>query len=53
MNIRTIGSVKEAVSNADIVVTVTPSREPLVMNEWIKSGTHINAIGADTPEAGA
>lgn len=27
----------------------TPSREPIVMNEWITEGTHINAIGADAP----
>ncbi len=34
---------------ADIVVTTTPSREPVVKAEWIKPGTHINAIGADAP----
>lgn len=33
----------------DIVVTTTPSREPLVKSEWIGEGTHINAIGADAP----
>lgn len=32
---------------ADIVVTATPSRRPLVKSDWIKDGTHINAIGAD------
>lgn len=32
---------------ADIVVTTTPSRRPLVRSRWIKEGTHINAIGAD------
>ncbi len=41
-----ITDVKEACS-ADIVVTTTPSRSPVVRNEWIKAGTHINAIGAD------
>ncbi len=41
-------SIKE-VCNCDIVVTTTPSREPLVKNEWISDGTHINAIGADAP----
>ncbi len=33
--------------NADILVTTTPSRKPLVKDEWINEGTHINAIGAD------
>lgn len=38
---------KEAVEDADIIVTVTASRQALVMNEWVKPGTHINAIGCD------
>jgi len=42
-------SVQEAVEDADVVVTVTPSRKPIVMSEWIKPGTHIGAIGADAP----
>ncbi len=37
----------EAATDADIVVTTTPSREPIVMKHHIKPGTHINAIGAD------
>ncbi len=41
-------SIKE-VCDCDILVTTTPSREPIVMNEWISEGTHINAIGADAP----
>jgi len=39
----------EAVSEADIVVTTTPSREPLVMDSWVSKGTHFNCIGADAP----
>jgi alanine dehydrogenase len=41
--------VKDAVIEADIIVTVTPSRKALVMKEWIQEGVHINAIGADGP----
>jgi alanine dehydrogenase len=37
------------VCDCDILVTTTPSREPIVMNEWISEGMHINAIGADAP----
>ena len=37
----------EEVSRQDILTTTTPSRGPIVKNEWIVSGTHINAIGAD------
>ena len=41
--------VKNAVTETDIIVTVTPSRKALVMKEWIQEGVHINAIGADGP----
>ncbi|MBC7073780.1 alanine dehydrogenase [Candidatus Parcubacteria bacterium] len=40
------GELKE-VCQKDILVTATPAREPVVKNEWILPGTHINAIGAD------
>lgn len=38
---------KSVVEGADVVVTVTPARGPIVMKEWIAPGTHIAAIGAD------
>ena len=40
---------KKAVQDADIIVTVTPSRKPLIFSEWIQQGTHINCMGADAP----
>ena len=42
-------TIEACVRDADIVVTVTPSRRPLVQRRWIAPGTHINAIGADAP----
>jgi alanine dehydrogenase len=39
----------EEVCQKDILVTATPAREPIVKREWVKPGTHINAIGADAP----
>jgi alanine dehydrogenase len=44
----TAGSV-EKVCDCDVLVTTTPSRSPIVRDEWIHEGTHINAIGADAP----
>ena len=35
------------VAKQDILVTVTPSKKPIIKKEWILPGTHINAIGAD------
>jgi alanine dehydrogenase len=33
--------------NCDVLSTTTPVRKPVVREEWIREGTHINAIGAD------
>lgn len=38
---------KETAQAADILVTATPSHTPLVERDWVRPGTHINAIGAD------
>jgi len=40
-------STHERVAGCDILCTTTPSHSPIVRAEWIKPGTHINAIGAD------
>ncbi|MBE6083752.1 ornithine cyclodeaminase family protein [Acidilutibacter cellobiosedens] len=40
----------EAVIDADIVTTVTTSKMPVFNGKLIKSGAHINGIGAYTPE---
>jgi ornithine cyclodeaminase len=44
-------NIKEAVVDADIICTVTSSKEPVIMRDWIAPGTHINAIGSSTPAA--
>lgn len=42
-------SAEEAVRDADIVCTVTPSKEAYLKAEWIAPGTHVNAVGTFTP----
>lgn len=39
----------ERVCDCDVLVTTTPSMTPLIRNEWVHEGVHINAIGADAP----
>ncbi|TGQ39439.1 ornithine cyclodeaminase family protein [Mesorhizobium sp. M00.F.Ca.ET.216.01.1.1] len=40
---------REAVAaNADVLITVTPSQQALVQKQWVRPGTHISAMGADT-----
>ncbi|VVD84903.1 ornithine cyclodeaminase [Pandoraea capi] len=42
-------SVEAAVCDADIVVTVTNSTDPVLRAEWIAPGTHVNLVGSSTP----
>jgi ornithine cyclodeaminase/alanine dehydrogenase-like protein (mu-crystallin family) len=42
-------SAEAAVRDADIVVTATSSREPVLAREWLKRGAHVNAVGASQP----
>ena len=39
--------VEQAVRQADVILTATPSRVPMIRREWIKPGTHISCVGAD------
>ncbi|HEX3071708.1 MAG TPA: ornithine cyclodeaminase family protein [Thermoanaerobaculia bacterium] len=43
---RVVDSVEEAVRGADIIVTATSSREPILKREWLADGVHINAVGS-------
>jgi thiomorpholine-carboxylate dehydrogenase len=43
---RVAGSPREAVSEADVVVTVTSSAEPVLRGEWLKPDAYVNAVGA-------
>ena len=36
--------------NCNLIVTATPSKKPLLEIHQIKAGTHITAMGSDTPE---
>ena len=42
-------TIERTVRDVDILVTLTPSRRPLVKRAWLAPGTHINAVGADAP----
>lgn len=43
-------SVREAVADAEVVITCTASRQPLLQLEWLAPGAHVTAVGADSPE---
>ena len=43
-------SAEEAVRGADVIVTATNSKTPVLEGSWLKSGCHVNAIGACRPD---
>jgi len=40
-------NLETAVASSDVIITVTPSRKPLIQREWLKPGTHFSCIGSD------
>lgn len=40
---------RSVTEHANLIVTTTPSRAPILMCDWIRPGTHITAVGADSP----
>jgi len=42
-------AVREAVRDADVVITCTWATSPIVLDDMIAKGTHITAVGADAP----
>lgn len=43
-------TVEEAVRDSNLIITTTPSRQPLVSANWVKPGTTIIAVGSDSPD---
>lgn len=44
-----VNNIEAALSEADAVITITPSCQALIKKEWVKPGTHFSCIGADLP----
>lgn len=42
-----VDDIQNATAKSDIIITVTPSRKPIIQKEWVKKGTHFSCIGAD------
>ena len=43
-------SVEDAVRSAEIICTLTPSKEAFLQKEWVREDAHINAVGTFTPD---
>ncbi len=49
LRVETAADAREAVNDADLVITVTPSERPVVQTEWAKAGSAFVAVGSDMP----
>jgi putative transposase len=49
-NVRTTMEAKNITASCNLIVTATPSKSPLLSADLIGRGTHITAMGSDTPE---
>ena len=43
-------SAEDAIRDADVIVTATSSKTPVLHGTWLKSGCHVNAVGACRPD---
>ena len=43
-----VETVKAALEGADLIVTATTAKEPIVKREWIAAGAHLNLVGSST-----
>ena len=41
-------SPEDAITGADVIITITNSRDPVVKGEWIAEGVHVNAAGSNS-----
>jgi alanine dehydrogenase len=51
LNADPVGSAREAVAGADIVVLATRSTQPVIESEWVEPGAHVNTVGPKTVAA--
>jgi ornithine cyclodeaminase len=47
VKIEVLFDLEQLVRESEIIVTATASLEPLIQSEWLQTGTHITAVGAD------
>jgi ornithine cyclodeaminase len=50
LNFQAMESTEEVVKNADILITTTPSKKPLIQYSSLPKGIHITAMGSDAEE---
>lgn len=47
IKVTAVADAERAVRGADVIVTATPSAEPLIIADWLQPGQHVTAVGSD------
>ncbi len=50
IDVKYTSDLEEATGKSDIIVTCTPSRMPFLKNSFVRPGTFVAAVGADSPD---
>ena len=46
-----VETVQEALAGADVIVTATNAKDPVLKRDWISSGAHLNVVGSSSPKS--
>jgi ornithine cyclodeaminase/alanine dehydrogenase-like protein (mu-crystallin family) len=49
LSVSVAGGAEQAVRPADVIVTATAARHPILEGGWLRPGQHVTAVGADDP----
>ncbi|MCP4568841.1 MAG: ornithine cyclodeaminase family protein [FCB group bacterium] len=49
-SVETTQDANSVASSCNLIITATPTKHPILMSDQIQSGTHITAVGSDTPD---
>src|SRR5207244_12874956 len=47
-SVRPVAEPRAAADGADVVITATSSREPVLLGEWLEPGMHLNVVGSNS-----
>ena len=47
INVRAVNSSEDAVRDAELIATVTYSKDPVLEDAWVSGGAHVNAAGSN------
>jgi ornithine cyclodeaminase/alanine dehydrogenase-like protein (mu-crystallin family) len=50
ISVEAIANLEDGIKQAEVITVATTSRTPIIKGEWLKSGQHIDLVGAFIPE---